>query len=54
MIGQVGVGAVRNFIHQYYAEGTYLVSLDDDLQDILHMVDSKTFWHSVLARAGGH
>jgi hypothetical protein len=44
VIGELGMGAVRNFIHQYYPEHTYLVSFDDDLQRLLRWVDGKTFW----------
>ena len=44
VIGEVGVGAARNFIHQYYPENTYLVSLDDDLQRVLRCVNGETFW----------
>lgn len=44
VIAEVGVGAARNFIHQYYPENTYLVSLDDDLQRVLRCVNGETFW----------
>jgi hypothetical protein len=44
VIGEIGMGAIRNFIHKYYPENTYLVSLDDDLQGILRWVNKKTFW----------
>ena len=44
VVGEVGLCAIRNIIHTYYPENTYLVSLDDDLQRIFRRVDNKTFW----------
>lgn len=31
VVGVVGMGAIRNFIRDYYAEGEFIVNLDDDL-----------------------
>ena len=41
VVGEVGMGAIRDFITGYYPEGTRPVSLDDDLQEILRRVDAK-------------
>jgi hypothetical protein len=35
VIGEVGMGAIRNFIRRYYPEGEFVVSFDDDLSSIL-------------------
>jgi hypothetical protein len=43
VVGQVGLCAIRNFITAYYSEGTLLLSMDDDLQQILRKVDHKCF-----------
>jgi len=43
VVGTVGVGAIRNIIHRYYPENTYLVSLDDDLQGVLRKGSSKRY-----------
>ena len=34
VVGVVGMGAIRNFIRDYYDEGVYVVNFDDDLSDI--------------------
>lgn len=34
VVGVVGMGPIRNFIRKYYAEGEYIVNLDDDLSSI--------------------
>lgn len=34
VVGIVGMGAIRNFIREYYDEGEFIVNLDDDLSDI--------------------
>jgi len=37
VIGVIGIGPQRNFITAYYPEGTYVVSIDDDVRDLHHM-----------------
>lgn len=34
VVGIVGMGAIRNFIRDYYDEGEFIVNLDDDLSKI--------------------
>ncbi len=34
IVGVVGMGAIRNFIRNYYDEGTFVVNFDDDLSNI--------------------
>lgn len=34
VVGIKGMGPIRNFIRKYYAEGEYIVNLDDDLSSI--------------------
>lgn len=41
VIGRETLRGARNFISEYYPEGTYIVNLDDDLQDILKKQDDK-------------
>ena len=35
VVGVVGIGAIRNFISNYYAIGTKIVSIDDDIKGFL-------------------
>jgi hypothetical protein len=37
VIGVLGIGPQRNFITQYYEEGTYVVSMDDDIRDLISL-----------------
>ena len=37
VVGELGITNQRNFIKQYYDVGSYVVSLDDDLEYISHM-----------------
>ena len=37
VIGVIGIGPQRNFITSFYPEGTYIVSMDDDVMDLHHM-----------------
>jgi hypothetical protein len=37
VIGVIGIGPQRNFITSFYPEGTYIVSMDDDIRDLYHM-----------------
>lgn len=37
VIGVIGIGPQRNFITLFYPEGTYVVSIDDDIRDLYHM-----------------
>lgn len=41
IIGQEGMGAIRNFIQDHYPEGSYVLEMDDDIQDIGIAVNSK-------------
>ena len=41
IVGVKGMGAIRNFIRTYYPEGSKILHLDDDIQDILRKVDDK-------------
>jgi hypothetical protein len=37
VIGVLGIGPQRNFITAHYPEGTYIVSMDDDIRNLHHM-----------------
>ena len=37
VIGVLGIGPQRNFITSFYPEGTYVVSMDDDILNLHHM-----------------
>jgi hypothetical protein len=39
IIGRVGLKEQRNFITDYFSIGDYIVSLDDDIKDIIMLVD---------------
>lgn len=41
VVGQVGMGAIRNFISNYYSENTKVMHFDDDLSEILKKIDDK-------------
>ena len=45
IIAKPGIGAVRNFIADYYPEGQYLFCIDDDIRDFISLNDFnlKTF-----------
>jgi len=40
IIGKKGLKNQRNFIHNYYPEGTHLVQLDDDIDNIVELSNS--------------
>ncbi len=42
VVAEPGMRAVRNFIQDYYADGTMLVCLDDDIRKLDCWVNSKT------------
>lgn len=42
IVGILGVCNIRNFIQNYYQEGQYVVSFDDDVYKIQRYIDSKT------------
>lgn len=42
VIGVKGIGAIRNFIINYYPEGTRVFHMDDDIKDVLCKIDDKT------------
>jgi hypothetical protein len=42
VIGVPGCGASRNFVNDYYPEGTHLVCADDDLRDVIGRVNPQT------------
>lgn len=41
VVGVPGMGAIRNFIQNYYSPGTYILNLDDDLIDIQYRKNEK-------------
>lgn len=41
VIGVKGMGAIRNFITEYYPIGTYIVNIDDDIKGFLEYDDTK-------------
>lgn len=41
VIGEIGIGAIRRFIQQYYDENCYVMNFDDDLSEILIKEDDK-------------
>ena len=41
VIGKKGILNQRDFIVKHYPEGKYIISIDDDIEDILIRVDSK-------------
>ena len=43
IIGELGLKNQRNFITRYYPEGTHLVQMDDDLDDIVIMFNWQNF-----------
>jgi hypothetical protein len=42
VVGQVGMGAIRRFIQNYYPEGTQVMNFDDDLSEVMKKIDDKT------------
>ena len=42
VVGVPGMGAIRNFIQNYYPEDTYILNLDDDLIEINRRLGEKT------------
>lgn len=42
VVGVPTIGAQRNFIEQYYPEGTYLMMFDDDVEEVQRRRDEKT------------
>lgn len=44
VVGVIGIGPQRNFITAYYPEGTYIVSMDDDIRNLHHMT-GESFCH---------
>jgi len=43
VIGELGLKNQRNFITRYYPEGTHLVQMDDDLDDIVIMSNWQSY-----------
>ena len=41
VIGQKGVVNVRNFIVKYFPENAYIISIDDDIEDIQYKINPK-------------
>ena len=41
VIGQKGVVNVRNFIVNYFPENAYVISIDDDIEDIQYKINPK-------------
>lgn len=42
VVGEPGMRAIRNFIQSYYPEGTPVLNLDDDLQDLHRRLNPTT------------
>lgn len=41
VIGKVGMGAIRNFITDYFEEGRKIFNMDDDISDFIHLTKEK-------------
>lgn len=41
VVGVPGIGPQRNFMQTWYPEGTRLLSIDDDIYDVVERVDAK-------------
>lgn len=41
IVGVKGLGKQREFIENYFDEGTYIVSIDDDIQDIIYANENQ-------------
>ena len=41
-VGQVGIGAIRNFMRDWCDQGEFCVHMDDDLMRIMKKIDDKT------------
>lgn len=41
IVGVKGLGKQRDFIENYFDEGTYIVSLDDDIDDIIYAIPNQ-------------
>ena len=41
VIGEKGITNQRNFISHYFEEGTYVISMDDDVEQFDELVDNK-------------
>jgi len=42
VVGPIGLHNMRNFIRLYYPEGTYLLQIDDDIEDLYEMIEDIT------------
>lgn len=42
IVGVIGIGNQRNFITDYFEENEYILSMDDDIKDLIHK-DNKPF-----------
>jgi len=42
IVGVIGIGAQRNFINEYFEENEIIISMDDDIKDLIHK-DNKPF-----------
>jgi len=42
VVGEVGMGAIRRFIQQYYKEGQCVLNMDDDLKNLIVRDGAKT------------
>ena len=50
VVGSMGIREQRHFIRQYYPEGTHVVSVDDDIEEIkLYLTDFKDTHHFFMA-----
>lgn len=43
VVGEPGIMEIRNFIRRFYKENTPVVSLDDDLMDIMELDESRVY-----------
>ena len=41
IIGKIGIAKQRTFIRNYFKEGDYVVSIDDDVEDLLKLKNNK-------------
>lgn len=48
IVGVVGMMNIRNFIQNYYAEGTNIVCIDDDIKDVVKIAKNGTKKYSEI------
>ena len=50
VIGPLGLNCMRNFIRNYYPNGTYLIQMDDDIEDLYEMIEDITIPNLKLSK----